>query len=158
MALIKKIDYKGNEFNDLHKYEIELEDNGEKVIGNIFKKTDNPYFKEGDEVEYTLNDKGTFKLNKPGQTPYNKQNTTTKGSYNYKTNEDDEAKRIARSVALKLAVQYGPSFGVTFMKDIGAIADSFTTYIIEGTLPFPSGSDRKALTPADVKQGENDPF
>jgi len=139
MALIKKIDYKGNEFNDLHKFEIELEDNGERVIGNIFKKTDNPYFKEGDEVEYTINDKGTLKLNKPGQTPYN-QNKPNSG-YKYKaTSTDAEAERIARSVALKEALTLRQSElndpkPLTFYL---AIATSFSKFILDGTIQEPN--------------------
>tara|TARA_R100000329_G_scaffold122822_1_gene101366 strand:- start:634 stop:1050 length:417 start_codon:yes stop_codon:yes gene_type:complete len=99
MATIKKIDYKGNDFNDLHKFEIELEVNGEKVIGNIYKKQNDPYFKVDDEVEYSINDKGTLKLNKPGQQPF-------QSSAKIKYNLDSEEVRIARSVALKCANEY----------------------------------------------------
>tara|TARA_R100000353_G_C6353255_1_gene153882 strand:- start:30 stop:422 length:393 start_codon:yes stop_codon:yes gene_type:complete len=99
MAIIKKIDYKGNQFNDLHKFEIELEVNGEKVIGNIYKKQNDPYFKVDDEVEYSINDKGTLKLNKPGQEPF-------KSNMKINYSIDSEEVRIARSVALKCANEF----------------------------------------------------
>lgn len=157
MALIKKIEYKGNEFNDLHKYEIELEDNGEKVIGNIFKKTDNPYFKEGDEVEYTINNKGTLKLNKPGQTPYNQnQPKISGGGYKYQTN-DQESERIARSVALKEALLLRQSElkdpkPLTFYL---AIATSFSKYILDGTIQEPNFDE--ALK-SQANQNDSVPF
>ena len=132
MALIKKINYKGNEFNDLHKFEIELEDNGEKVIGNIFKKTDNPYFKEGDEVEYTINDKGTLKLNKPGQAPFNKQSSPNPG-YKYQATST-EAERIARSVALKVAMEHTDRVGKTTDEGL-KLATRFEKFILEGETP-----------------------
>mgnify|MGYP003149058207 CR=1 FL=1 len=140
MALIKKIDYKGNEFNDLHKYEIELEDNGERVIGNIFKKTDNPYFKEGDEVEYTINENGTLKLNKPGQTPYNKKSTPNTG-YKYQATST-EAERIARSVALKVAIEHTDRVGKTTDEGL-KLAASFEKFILEGVKETPSKESDK---------------
>tara|TARA_Y100001973_G_C5204596_1_gene340527 strand:- start:3748 stop:4173 length:426 start_codon:yes stop_codon:yes gene_type:complete len=138
MALIKKIDYKGNEFNDLHKYEIELEDNGERVIGNIFKKTDNPYFKEGDEVEYTINDKGTLKLNKPGQTPYNQKSTL---GYKYQT-KDLEPERIARSVSLKVAMEHADRTGKSTKEGL-KLAATFEKFILEGEIKSLSNESDK---------------
>ena len=126
MALIKKIDYKGNEFNNLHKYEIELEDHGEKVIGYIYKKQNEPYFKVDDEVEYTINDKGTLKLNKPGQDP----NYNSAKKYQYNPAGDEEI-RIARSVAIKEAMNYG-IYNNQNLDKIFKTAQQITAFITKG--------------------------
>lgn len=138
MASIKKIDYKGCEFNDLHKYEIELEDNGEKVIGNIFKKQQNPYFQEGDEVEYTINDKGTLKLNKPGQTPFNS-SSNSGGNYSFKSNEQ-ESERIARSVAVKAALEHSVHTKKSVSESL-KLAKTLSDFILEGKIDEPTKSD-----------------
>ena len=51
-------------FNDLHKFEVSLEDG---TNGMMYKKSENPFIKIGDDVVFTLNSKGTIKIIPKGQ-------------------------------------------------------------------------------------------
>lgn len=145
MAEIIKIEYKGDDFNNLHKYEVELSDNGETVIGNIYKKNKDPYFKEGDEVEYTINDKGTLKLNKPGQESFN---STANIKYNTSYGKKDEKTeiKITRTAALKIAAIYFSAKNVSenmlfdlsrkIEKEINRTEDYPTTDTLKDDQPF----------------------
>lgn len=88
---IKAINGDGT-WKDLFKFEVEI-DNGD--IGNMYKKSDNPFVEVGQEINYTLSDKGTLKIIEDGGSPGT--------SYSY-TKKDDVQRYIIRQSCLNRAV------------------------------------------------------
>lgn len=133
-----------------YKFEVTMENGDSGEYSSISQ--DQEKFQIGNEVEYIYIG-GEYPKIKPHYANSNGQ------SYNYSNENQIEAERIARSVAIKLACSFCPTVGITHMIDIVAYSDSFTAYILEGKLPFPK-SERPPLRPAEVQESnlENDPF
>lgn len=91
---IKAINGDGT-WKDLFKFEVEI-DNGD--IGNMYKKSDNPFVEVGQEINYTLSDKGTLKIIEEG-------GGTGGSSYSY-AKKDDVQRYIIRQSCLNRAVDF----------------------------------------------------
>tara|TARA_R100001163_G_C5066916_1_gene205629 strand:+ start:1274 stop:1693 length:420 start_codon:yes stop_codon:yes gene_type:complete len=111
---------KKDKFKEMYKFELTME-NGD--VGIIYKVEDAPGVNENDEVHYTQKPNGSMKIVNP---EYANQDSSSKLNYNYKNNEDE---RIARSVAIKTATDFGINKGFE-VQQILELAKIMSDYIL----------------------------
>ena len=102
-------------FNDLHKFEVEMEDG---TTGMMYKKSDYPYIQVGDSVVYTLNAKGTIKI-----IPKDQENKANTGkSVIYKQNNAKKENLILIQCMYKCASEYHSHRSTSSKEDVSATA------------------------------------
>lgn len=117
-------------FNELFKFELEFEDG---TTGIVYRKTNEPKVEAGEIYPYTINDKKTIKIIPEGK-PYtgmnNYNDTSSKGPKATIQMHGNEAERIARSVALKTATEFGISQGLE-LQEVLETAKIMADFIIK---------------------------
>lgn len=129
VSQLKSINEK-DKFNELFKFELEFQDG---TIGMLYRKTNDSKVIINEIYSYTINSKGTIKIIPEGK-PY-----TGKNNYNDTSNtgpipiiqmHGNEAERIARSVALKTATEFGISQGLE-LQEVLETAKIMADFIIK---------------------------
>ena len=117
-------DTKREPVKTFYKFNLTMENGDKGEYSSV--KPDQDKFVEGQEVEYEFQ-AGEFPKIKPH---YQNPISTTGGNYNVEQ-PDGEAERIARSVALKTATEFGINQGLPY-SEILRMASQMAEFIVKG--------------------------
>tara|TARA_R110000787_G_scaffold88602_1_gene187962 strand:+ start:85 stop:501 length:417 start_codon:yes stop_codon:yes gene_type:complete len=129
VSQLKSINEK-DKFNELFKFELEFQDG---TIGMLYRKTNDSKVIVNEIYAYTINSKGTIKIIPEGKAytgPNNYNDTSSTGPIPTIHMHGNEAERIARSVALKTATEFGISQGLE-LQEVLETAKIMADFIIK---------------------------